>query len=131
MTPRRRTSRLLRVTVLTASLGLVGCSAPASSVQPEVDAAVVATLPDEFASASTTLDADSGECLTTIVMQPDRYGLSASMMEAAITLLRESAAQSSCHAVLHIVDSDGSQRDVSHIAKYLPVKARDGDLIIS
>ncbi|MEV8251271.1 hypothetical protein AB0O87_10150 [Microbacterium sp. NPDC076768] len=112
------------------ALGLVGCAAPASSVQPEVDKAVVATVPYEFASALTVFDADAGECLTTVVLRPDKYGLSASEAEAAIDLLRESAREMSCSAVLHLVDSDGSQRDISHIAKYLPVEARDGDLII-
>ncbi|MFC4225287.1 hypothetical protein [Lysinibacter cavernae] len=116
---------------LTTSLSLAGCSVRAASTQPEVDAAVVATLPQDFASSSTTLVADSGECLTTVILLPDRYGLSASMVESAIDLLRDGAAEASCHAVLRVLDSDGTQRDMSHIASYLPVEARDGDLIIT
>lgn len=36
----------------------------------------------------------------------------------------------SCRAVLRTVESDRTPHDLSHIAQYLPVEARDSDLII-
>lgn len=128
-----RNSPALRIVpVLAFTLALTGCS-PAmspelSSVQPEVDAAVVASLPDKFASASTAREA--GECLTVVVTLPNSYGRSAAMAEDTIDLLREGAAKLSCRAVLRIVNDNGTQQDVSHLATYLPVQARDGDLLI-
>ncbi|WP_430592079.1 hypothetical protein [Humidisolicoccus flavus] len=128
-------SRNARVgVVFLALIALVGCvpspQAPVS-VQPEVDAAVVATLPKDFASAVTTLDSDSGECLTLVTKLPNRYGLSASMAEDAVELLRDGAEQLDCDLVLRVVDSEGRQLDISHLAKYLPVEARDKDIVIS
>lgn len=122
--------RLAIAALLTVVVALAGCAPKPASVQPDVDAAVVATLPDDFASASTSFDEESGECLTVVVTLPDRYGMSAAMAEDAIDLLREGAADMSCRAVLRIVNDEGERVDVSHLEKYLDVEARDGDLVI-
>lgn len=116
--------------LLTIGVALAGCAPAPVSVQPEVDEAVVATLPEDFASAFTSLDEDTGECLTVVALLPDRYGLSAAMADDAIDVLRHGAAELSCRPVLRVVDEDGEPRDVSHLAKYLDVEARDGDLVI-
>lgn len=117
--------------VLAFTVALTGCStATPSSVQPEVDAAVVASLPDVFASSSTSRDDKSGECLTVVTALPNRYGLSAAQAKDAVDLLRKGAAELSCRAVLRVVNDDGTRRDVSHLPQYLPVQARDGDLLI-
>lgn len=127
----RLTSRRLRIAaVLTIAATLAGCSPKPASVQPDVDAAVVATLPGDFASAFTSFDDDSGECLTVVALLPERYGLTARMAQDAIDLLRAGAEELSCRGVLRIVDDEGNRRDVSHLAKYLAVRDRDGDLVI-
>lgn len=115
-----------------AILALAGCARPApESAQPDVDAAVVSTLPDDFATAFTEYDEGDTECVTTVTMLPYRYGLSASMTEDAVGLLREGGGKLGCVPVLHIVDDDGEQVDIEHLAKYLPVEARDGDIVIA
>ncbi|SMG46778.1 hypothetical protein [Agreia pratensis] len=119
--------------MVAAMLALAGCSSasPApKSAQPEVDAAVVATLPDDFAKAFTEYDEGDAECVTTVTTLPYRYGLSASMTEDAVDLLREGGERLGCVAVLHVVNDDGDQVDIGHLAKYLPVEARDGDIVI-
>ncbi|UPL15693.1 hypothetical protein [Microbacterium galbinum] len=127
----KRTLPRVRIAVtLSAVAALVGCSPSPASVQPEVDAAVVASLPEDFAEATTTYDEASDECLTIVAMLPERYGLSARSVQEAVELLREGAATLSCRGVLRVVDDEGEVRDVSHLQKYLDVEARNGDLVI-
>lgn len=111
---------------------LAGC-APAApvSAQPDVDAAVLADLPDDYASVLTELDAESSECLTTITLLPQRYGLTGFMIEDTITLLREGGKELDCQPVLHVVDDDGRQVTLDHLVEYFPVEAREGDLVIN
>lgn len=87
-------------------------------------------LAEDFASALTTLHSKSGECVTTVTTLPNRYGLSAAMADETIEILRDGAAELDCIPVLRVVREDGEPIDMSHLAKYLPVEARDGDLVL-
>jgi hypothetical protein len=114
-------------------LALAGCSSASDdpkSAQPTVDAAVVATLPDDVAKALTEYDEGDTECVTTVTLLPHRRGLSANMAEEAVDLLGEGGEKLGCVPVLHVVDDNGDQVDIEHLAKYLPVEARDGDIVI-
>ena len=130
---RARREAAAAVCLAAALLALTGCASAEKtpeSAQPSVDAAVVSTLPEDFAKALTEYDEGDTECVTTVTLLPYRHGLSAYMAQDAVELLRDGGEKLGCVPVLHIVDDDGEQVNIEHLAKYLPVEARDGDIVI-
>jgi hypothetical protein len=102
----------------------------ADSIQPELDAAVLAALPDDVVSVVTVQDADLPTCTTTLVTDAGSPGYSGADLEEAVRLLQVGALFVPCQSVVRVEQTDGTLVDVSHLEAYLPVVARDGELVL-